>query len=38
MAIFGWCLDNHHANCLKQIPDYQCTCQCHYELIKGETK
>ena len=31
MAMFGWCLDNHHANCLKTIPDHNCGCDCHKE-------
>ncbi len=29
MALYGWCLDGHHANCLVQAPEHRCGCICH---------
>lgn len=38
MAMFGWCLDNHHGLCLGQIPDYTCACDCHKPEPQEDTK
>ena len=30
MALFGWCLDSHHEDCMVKISDNnRCGCVCH---------
>ncbi len=29
MAHFGWCITNHHSDCIVSFDSYTCTCTCH---------
>jgi hypothetical protein len=38
MAFFGWCITNHHSDCIVSFSDNTCSCGCHtgeLEIVDG---
>lgn len=29
LVMFGWCMDGHDEECIKEFPGHRCSCECH---------